>query len=119
MTMDANVWKEFGLNGLIMCAVLGIMVVVIKRALDHSNNISQKILEQAAEERKNWVDAVARSTRALDEHTIQAREFHIQVKEEHKRQIDAQDAVCKNLAQVEQALGRINGYKDGHRSPDS
>ena len=105
--MDINLWKEYGITGLIMFAVVLLLFMVIKWTLA----TTKEILIQAAKEREAWMDAVNKQTKALDEHTIQAREFHLQVKDEHKKQIDNQDVVCRILIQVEQALGRINGYK--------
>ncbi len=106
--MDVNLWKEYGITGLIMFAVVFLLFMVIKWTLA----TTKEILLQAAKERESWIEAISKVYRALDEHTIQAREFHQQVKDEHKKQIDNLDALCSCAKETEKALGRINGYKE-------
>ena len=92
--MDVNIWKDFGLNGLIMFAVVGLLFFVIKWTLA----TTKEIMAQAAEERKSWINALA-------EHTSQARSFHDEVKDAHNFQRQEHQEMIK-------CLGRINGYKD-------
>lgn len=93
--MDVNLWKEFGLNGLIMFAVVALLFFVIKWTLA----TTKEIMAQAAEERKSWINAIS-------EHTQQAKSFHDEVKDAHNFQRQEHQEMIK-------CLGRINGYKDG------
>lgn len=112
--MPWHAFEQFGLLGLVIGAIIFLLFLVIKWTLA----TTKEILNQAAREREEWV-------KAFNLHTEQAKLFHESVKEAHiyQRQEHAAFAenqnesskamalICQGLGQVEQALGRINGYK--------
>lgn len=111
--MDFTFWKEFGITGLIMGSVVALLFLVIKWTLATTKDIlaqNAKQVDAFNDLQKSWITA-------LNDHTIQARSFHDEVKqahifqrEEHQKLAENQNTVCSSLHQVEQALGRINGY---------
>jgi hypothetical protein len=73
--------------------------------------------EQSAAERKSWQESIMSVSSAINANIAQAKAFHEQVneahkyqREEHQRLAENQNSTCASLKQVEQALGRINGY---------
>lgn len=111
--MELSYFKDYGLLGLIMGSVVALLFFVIKWTLATTRDI----LSQAARERESWQKAVERMSEAWTAHTAQALQFHEMVteahkfqREEHLRMLDNQNIVSASLKQVEQALGRINGY---------
>lgn len=113
--MPWHTFEQFGLLGLVIGAVIFLLFLVIKWTL----STTKDILKQAAQEREAWI-------KAFGDHTEQARLFHESVKDAHNYQREehrqfsinqnesskAMAMICQSLGQVEQALGRINGYKD-------
>jgi len=91
---NLELWKEFGLPGLIMFAVITLLFFVIKWTL----STTKEIMSQAAKERESWI-------RALAEHTEQAKSFHAEVKEAHSYQREEHKEMIR-------CLGRINGWTD-------
>jgi len=67
----------------------------------------KEILEQAKEERAVFLDTIRQFTKAIEEHTSQAREFHSTMakanefqREEHKDMADSQNSICQTLSLV-------------------
>jgi len=96
-------WKEYGLVGLTMFAVITLLFFVIKWTLATTKDI----MRDAAIEREAF-------RKCIDEHTMQAKEFHTQVNEAHKYQREEHKEIAAQLKEVTITLGRINGYKDSH-----
>ena len=100
-------WQQYGLLGLTIGSITFLLFLVIKWTLE----TTKSILAQAAKEREAW-------TKAISDHTEQAKAFHESVKEahdyqreEHRKLAEQQLKTCLCMEQVEKALGRINGYK--------
>ena len=116
--MDVTMWKEFGLQGILMCAVVTILFFVIKCTLATTKDIlSQlyRITEAFNTSQSHWADV-------LKEHTEQSRSFHEEVRdankyqrEEHLKMLENQVKICNCLEQTEKTLGRINGYTETRR----
>ncbi len=91
--MNEQVWAKYGLEGLIMLAVITLLFIVIKWTLA----TTKEILEQAAKEREAWHKAIAEITARIERHDEKAEERGRYSREEHKQMIEV--------------LGRINGYR--------
>jgi len=85
----------FGVGFMVLCFVI---VFYILRQ-------QKEILNQAKDERAIFLDTVRGLTKAIEEHTAQAREFHNNVteahkfqREEHKDMADAQNKTCQSLS---------------------
>ena len=97
--IDWAKFSEYGLLGLTVCAVITLLFLIVKWVLDHV----KELLKQQAEERKCWQETVKKVSDALDNHTIQAREFHDSQKEANKYNREEH-------RQIIEICGRINGY---------
>jgi uncharacterized phage-associated protein len=93
-------FKEYGLVGVIMFAVIALLFFVVKWTLQTTRDI----MVQAAKEREAWQAAIGNVNDCIKEHTSQARAFHEQVNEAHKFQREEHKEMITTL-------GRINGYK--------
>lgn len=116
--------KEYGIAGLLVLAMVSLLFVIIKWTLDfvgrlinQYNTDRENWLKQALVEREGWMKAIDKQSDIWDIHTQQAKIFHELVNEAHKYQREehqrmelSQNLTCASLKQVEQALGRINGY---------
>jgi len=87
----------FGVGFMVLCFV--IVFYILRQQKD--------ILLQAKEERSVFLDTIGKLTKAIDEHTAQAREFHNNVteahkfqREEHKDLAEAQNKTCQTLSLV-------------------
>ncbi|MDD4874721.1 MAG: hypothetical protein PHE15_07130 [Dehalococcoidales bacterium] len=87
----------FGVGFMVLCFVI---VFYILRQ-------QKEILQQAKEERTVFLGTIERFTKAIEEHSIQAREFHNNVteahkfqREEHKEMATSQNAVCQALTAI-------------------
>ena len=88
-----EIWKEFGLLGVVVGSVVILLFFVIKWTLATTRDI----MKQATEERKAWNETVNKVADRIDRHDEKADERAKYVREEHKQMIEI--------------LGRINGYK--------
>jgi len=114
--MEGTFWKiigEYGLAG----GIFVLLFFVLKWILEEV----KKILERESRERTEWAEIIRGFQNALSEHTANAQSFHEEVKEAHRYQREehikfgeSQNKVCQSLGEVEKALGRINGYTNGH-----
>ena len=93
-------FKEYGLVGLIMFAVIALLFFVVKWTLQ----TTKEIMAQAARERETWQQALGNINDCIKEHTSQAKMFHEQVNEAHRFQREEHKEMIVTL-------GRINGYK--------
>lgn len=113
--METAFWtlfKEYGLLGLMCCAVIVLFFFVLKWVLkfvatliNQFNLDRESWLKQAAEERCTWQKSLDRQTEAWLIHNEQAKLFHDTVQEAHKFQREEHAEMIKSL-------GRINGYKN-------
>jgi hypothetical protein len=85
--------KELGLGFGMSVAILVMFAFVLKWLLDTTK-----------EERIAWRSLIESHEKALEDHSAQAREFHVAVNEAHRYQREEHK-------QMIEALGRINGYK--------
>lgn len=98
--MDLTKFSEYGLLGLMIAAIIFLLFKIIMWTLA----TTKEILRQAATEREAWITA-------FNEHTLQARAFHDEVKEAHKFQREEHKESLNNQKELAIILGRINGYK--------
>ena len=91
----------FGVGFMVLCFV--IVFYILKQ--------QKEILLQAKEERKVFLDTIGQFTKAIEEHTSQAREFHSTMakaneyqREEHKDMAESQNSICSTLALVASKL---------------
>ncbi len=91
--MNDQAWAKYGLEGLIMFAVITLLFIVIKWTLA----TTKEILAQAAKEREAWYKAISDITARIERHDEKAEERGKYAREEHRQMIEV--------------LGRINGYK--------
>ena len=91
-----ELFKEFGLLGLVVGSVVILLFFVVKWAF----GTAKDIMKQASEERKAWNEAINKVTDSIDRHDEKADERSKYVREEHRQMIEV--------------LGRINGYKGGN-----
>ena len=110
--MDASLWKVVSEYGL-ATGIFLLLFFIIKWILEEV----KKILEREAKERSEWAGIIQGFQRGLLEHTANAQAFHDEVKEAHRYQreehlklAELQDTTCRNMKEIEQALGRLNGY---------
>lgn len=111
--MEAAWWREFGLNGLIMGSVIGLLTYVIHVTL----STTKDILKRADDSQKSWQEVFHQISLAIESHSSNSRAFHEQVETAHKYQREDHERLQKleekNLEcmdEVRKALGRINGY---------
>lgn len=95
-----GLFKEFGLLGIVIGAVILLLFLVIKWTL----STTKEIIKQAADERKTWQMTIDRNTQfqekivqAIDKHDEKANERGRYAREEHH--------------QIIEVLGRLNGYR--------
>lgn len=98
--MDLTKFSEYGLIGLMIMAIIGLLFIIIKWVLKEHHDL----MAQQAEERKCWhetimnlSDNINKTKDSIIEHDRRADERGKFVREEHKQMIET--------------LGRINGYK--------
>jgi ABC-type transport system involved in cytochrome bd biosynthesis fused ATPase/permease subunit len=91
----------FGVGFMVLCFV--IVFYILRQQKD--------ILQQAKEERAVFLSTIEKFTKAIDDHTAQAREFHNNVteahkyqREEHKDMAESQNSICSTLALVASKL---------------
>lgn len=94
----------FGVGFMVLCFV--IVFYILKQQKD--------ILQQAKEERGVFLSTIEKFTKAIEEHTSQAKEFHNNVnaahifqREEHKDMQNSQNSICSTLALIAQKLESI------------
>lgn len=111
--IESSWWKEFGLNGLIMGSVIGLLSYVIHMTLCTTKDI----LKRADESQKAWQQVFHQVSLAIESHSSNSRSFHEQVESAHKYQREDHERLQrlqeKNIVamdEVQKALGRINGY---------
>ena len=92
--MEWGRFSEYGLLGLVVCAVIILLYKIVIWTLA----TTKEILQQAAEERKVWQATIEKINNAIDSHDKKADERGRYIREEHKQMIET--------------LGRINGYKN-------
>ena len=87
----------FGVGFMVLCFV--IVFYILKQ--------QKEILQQAKEERGVFLGTIERFTKAIEDHTAQAREFHNNVteahkfqREEHKDMAASQNSICQVLTAV-------------------
>jgi hypothetical protein len=87
----------FGVGFMALCFI--IVFYILKQ--------QKEILQQAKEERAVFLYTIERFTKAIEDHTAQAREFHNNVTEAHKFQREehqemekAQNSICQTLSAV-------------------
>ena len=126
--MNLELWREFGLQGLIMGAVVTLLFFVVKWTLATTRDI----LKQAAQERVAFQDVIRGLQQATIEHNERARLFNESVNEAHRCQREEHTQLANSLTSLCQAcqgfgevhrrineehreivasLARINGYK--------
>jgi len=101
-------FKDFGLFGITVGAIIILLFFVIKWTL----STTKDILRQAAEERKVWQECVNSCTKTLMEHNERARLFDEMVSDAHRFQREEHKEMINNLGEITKTLGRINGYKE-------
>lgn len=84
---------QFGITATLILAILIMFGWLLKWLLD-----------TVKEERFAWKELINKLSKTIDEHTIQAREFHNNVNEAHRYQREEH----KEMIQI---LGRMNGHK--------
>ncbi len=91
----------FGVGFMVLCFV--IVFYILKQ--------QKEILVQAKEERSVFLNTIERFTKAIEDHTVQAREFHSQVnaahtfqRDEHDDLKEAQNSICITLAKIAEKL---------------
>jgi hypothetical protein len=120
--MDIAAFGQYGgLVGLMIGAILLIFFFIIRENLKQT----ERLIAQAAKEREIFYSRMAEVNTSiikvcdiLDNHDRRAEERGRYVKEEHEKMVknlaeinSSSQATVRSLTQVEQALGRINGYK--------
>lgn len=78
-----NIFKEYGLLGLVVGSVIILLFLVVKWTL----STTKEILAQAAKERESWHKAIGDITQAMEKHDEKASERGKYVREEHKEMI--------------------------------
>lgn len=87
----------FGVGFMVLCFV--IVFYILKQ--------QKEILQQAKEERSVFLCTIERFTKAIEDHTAQAREFHNNVntahtfqREEHQEMEKSQNSICQTLSAI-------------------
>jgi len=87
----------FGVGFMALCFV--VVLYILKQ--------QKEILAQAKEERAVFLTTIERFTKAIEDHTAQAREFHNNTteahrfqREEHKDMAEAQNSICQTLSLI-------------------
>lgn len=105
--MDLSKLDEFGLAG----AVIAILFFIIWKILVWVMSFVKTITEQHKEERREWLGIMNELKTSINLHNQSSIESRKSSEEAHKFQREEHKAQLDSMKQVEQALGRINGYK--------
>ena len=84
---------EYGLIGVVVVSVITMFFFILKWVLAQFN----EELNGNRDERKRYLETLAKISAQIEEHSARSREFHTANAAEHKEMIAS--------------LGRINGYK--------
>lgn len=132
LTNLAKLISELGVTAVVVGAVL----FASWKLLNWGKAIVDNAMTQLERERDRSAEVYSKMSKAIDEHTAQAREFHVEVRnahvyqrEEHCKLIDGMSSVCseikicgentqreheriiENLDEQHKVLLRINGEK--------
>ena len=113
--MDWAKFSEYGLLGLMIGSITILLFFIVKWVLEHV----KELLAQQAKERESWCIIQAKQNEAfikvvtsldgvietIKKHDEKSEERGKYVKEEHRE-------FMKQVTEVTNSLGRINGYKD-------
>lgn len=88
-----NLFKEFGLIGVLSIAIVGALFLLLKWVLEQFKDE----LKANRQERKEYLEVLNKIKEDIKEHSDRAKENQISTQREHNEMI-----TC---------LGRINGYK--------
>jgi hypothetical protein len=111
--MDFSKLYEYGLLGV----MLGLVLFALWKIIVWLMAFIKEDRERQAVEREKWLcrlekldESIRKTADNIDNHDKRAEERGRYVKEEHAKTISQGEIICSSLKQVEQALGRINGY---------
>lgn len=85
-----NLFKDFGLLGIMMGSIILIIFFMIKSMLKSMDDMTKR----GCEERKEWQKMFMEMIGALKEHNVQTKEFHDHVRVEHEKMIEALNHLC-------------------------
>lgn len=102
----------FAIVGLVITARF--LAWLIKYILERNKAREDIYMEVMKNDLKHLTESMGRLTDNITNFSNNVNEAHKFQREEHAKMTENQISVCGSLKQVEQALGRINGYTDGH-----
>ncbi len=103
----AKIIGELGFGAVCMGAVL----FASWKLLNWGKGIVDNAMAQLERERDRSADVYNKLSKAIDEHTSQAREFHMEVRNAHGYQREEHNKMIQNLDEQYKVLLRINGEK--------
>lgn len=121
--MDFSKFSEYGPNWLFMGAVLFILyrmivwVMAFVKQQDIAHSSERTTWQQSLAQQLFVISSLKASIDAHSQSSVESRkateEAHKYQREEHIKMMEKAEITCACLKEVEQSLGRINGYKSG------
>jgi len=103
----SKVIANFGFGTIAMAAIL----FAAWKLLEWGKGIVDTAMQQVETERIRSAEVYKKFSEAIEEHTSQAREFHMEVKNAHGYQREEHTKMIENLDEQYKILLRINGEK--------
>ena len=103
----AKIISQLGFGAVAMGAIL----YAAWKLLQWGKEIVDNAMKQVESERIRSAEIYTKFAAAIDEHTAQAREFHIEVRNVHQYQREEHCKMIENLEEQGKVLLRINGEK--------
>jgi hypothetical protein len=112
--MDWSKFSEYGLEGLVICALF----YTLYKIINYTMKFIDKSTEQQAKEREAWVtsnistiETIKAIQASVQLHNQQSIDAHNIIKEAGVFQRTEHKEMIENLKEITNSLGRINGYK--------
>lgn len=98
-----SVWTQYGIAGLMAVLLFFVLRWVMKR--------EEVISKQAVEREKSMIEIINSQRKALEDHTLHAKDYHSEHRVAHEFQRKEHTMMIEDLKEMTQVLARINGYK--------
>ena len=103
----AKAVSELGFGAVSLAAVL----IACWKLLSWGKAIVDNAMAQLERERERSSEVYGKLAKAIDEHSAQAREFHMEVRNAHGYQREEHKKMIENLDEQAKVLLRINGER--------
>jgi len=106
-----SILKQYGFGAAVMTFVAFLLYYVLKWAAKNQ----ETILDQSVKREESQRHIINKQSDALNLHIKELKSQRRQTTKYHKQEIRDHESISQGLKEIEQALGRINGYKTTRR----